>query len=187
MNVQTKARPQTLRALPERLHHYAFIIKDQEASRHFFEDILGIPLVATWCERARNAVLGRELDYCHTFYGLSDGGALAFFQYADDDAYEQLKALRPAVGQHIALKVSKSTYDEIKRRLVQHDVAHRETDHGYCQSIYVMSPDQLRVEFTVDPPNVADIHALRRADCHAELARCLKGDHRINNTDRPHK
>ena len=98
MNVQTKARPQTLRALPERLHHYAFIIKDQEASRHFFEDILGIPLVATWCERARNAVLGRELDYCHTFYGLSDGGALAFFQYADDDAYEQLKALRPAVG-----------------------------------------------------------------------------------------
>jgi len=29
------------------------------------------------------ADLGRDVDFCHTFFGLADGGALAFFQFAD--------------------------------------------------------------------------------------------------------
>ena len=33
--------------LPQRLHHHAYCVKDQEANRHFVEDILGIPLTAT--------------------------------------------------------------------------------------------------------------------------------------------
>ncbi len=36
-----------LAELPARLHHYAFVVRDQEANRHFFEDIIGLPLVAT--------------------------------------------------------------------------------------------------------------------------------------------
>jgi len=36
--------------LPSRLHHTAYVSKDLEATRHFYEDILGFPLVATWCE-----------------------------------------------------------------------------------------------------------------------------------------
>ena len=75
MNVhqpQTKAK--TLDRLPERLHHFGFVVKDQEVNRQFFEDVLGIPLVATWCERAHNVVVGREINYCHTFYALADGG-----------------------------------------------------------------------------------------------------------------
>jgi hypothetical protein len=49
-----------------------------------------------------------------------------------------------------------------------------------------MSPDGLRVEFTVDPDNVDQINATRRADAHAELARWLAGDHAANNLDRAH-
>ena len=49
-----------------------------------------------------------------------------------------------------------------------------------------MSPDGLRVEFTVDPANVDEINALRRADAHAELQRWLAGDHAPNNLDRAH-
>ena len=41
--------------LPERLHHHAYVVKDQEANRRFFEDVLGIPLVATWCEKSWRA------------------------------------------------------------------------------------------------------------------------------------
>ena len=37
---------------PRRLHHAAWVTRDQEATRHFYEDILGLPLVATWAERA---------------------------------------------------------------------------------------------------------------------------------------
>ena len=174
--------------LPLRLHHFAFVVRDQEANRKFFEDILGMPLVATWCERAFNAALGREIAYCHTFFGLADGGALAFFQFADDSVYEQTKAADAPLGgfRHIALKVGRKTFDEIDRRVTAAGVSRRVTDHGYCLSMYVTSPDGLRVEFTVDPDDVEKINALRRADAHSELARWLGGDHEINNLHRPH-
>src|ERR1700754_2316424 len=104
MNVhaQPKAQSNTLKQLPARLHHYAFTVKDQEANRKFWEDVIGIPLVATWCERAFNSAVNREIEYCHTFYELADGGALAFFQYADEDVYQALRVQRPEQGQHFA-------------------------------------------------------------------------------------
>ena len=64
---------------PRRLHHAAWVTRDQEATRHFHEDIIGLPPAAAWAERAPPT--GRE--HCHTFYAPGDGGALAFFQYAD--------------------------------------------------------------------------------------------------------
>ena len=41
-------RARLLSHLPERLHHHAYVVKDHEANRRFLEDLLGIPLVATW-------------------------------------------------------------------------------------------------------------------------------------------
>ncbi len=172
-----------LAQLPLRLHHYAYVTKDQEANRKFFEDTLGIPLVATWCERTYNAELGREIEYCHTFYSLGDGGALAFFQFAEPGLYEKCKTPHPELGRfdHIALKVSRQTYDELDRRVKAAGIPCRQTDHGYCLSMYLMSPDELKVEFTVDPSDVEQINADRRADAHSELARWLGGDRRPNN------
>jgi catechol 2,3-dioxygenase-like lactoylglutathione lyase family enzyme len=184
MNVHAQAQTSTLKQLPARLHHYAFTVKDQETNRKFFEDVIGIPLTATWCERAYNGSIGREIEYCHTFYALADGGALAFFQYADDDVYEALRALRPEQGQHFAMMVSAATYDEIAKRIKAAGLPFRETDHGYCKSIYTASPDGLKVEFTIDHPDVEKINAMRLKDCHSELKRWLAGDHRPNNEDR---
>jgi len=174
--------------LPQRLHHYAFVIRDHEANRHFFEDVLGLPLVATWCERVFNPEVQREVAYCHTFFGLADGSALAFFQFADDEMYARSKAVYPQIGrfQHIALKVDRKTFDDIDRRLDAAGIPRRQTDHGYCLSLYTTSPDGLRVEFTVDPENVEEINAIRRADAHAELTRWLAGDHAVNNLVRAH-
>src|SRR6266576_1774027 len=75
-----RATAASLPNLPLRLHHHAYVVKDHEANRRFIEDLLGIPLVATWCEKNYRADLGREVEFCHTFFGLKDGGALAFFQ-----------------------------------------------------------------------------------------------------------
>jgi hypothetical protein len=61
---------------------------------------------------------------------------------------------------------------------------YRETDHGYCHSIYMASPDGLKVEFTVDPPNADEIAAYKKKDAHSELKRWLAGDRRPNNEDR---
>ncbi len=173
---------------PLRLHHYAYVVRDQEVNRQFFEDLLGLPLVATWCERAHIADFGREVDYCHTFFELADGGALAFFQFADPDIYAKVRNVDAEVGRfrHIALKVDAATYDGIESRLAAADIDRRHTDHGYCRSMYVMSPDGLRVEFTLDPDNADEIAAMRKADAHSELQRWLGGDHRTNNGDRPH-
>jgi len=182
---KTAPTPATLLGeLPLRLHHNAYVVKDHEANRRFLEDLLGIPLVATWCEKTYRADLGREVEFCHTFFGLKDGGALAFFQFADEEMYQLTQAKAPPkVGSHyhIALKASDETYAELKARLTAAGEKFRETDHGYCESIYTTSPDGMILEFTCDPPDVAEIDALRRADAHSELQRWLGGDRRVNN------
>ena len=180
--------PNLLSKLPSRLHHHAYVVKDQEANRVFFEDLLGIPLVATWCESHQSPWVGREVAMCHTFYGLGDGGALAFFSFADEEVYAKTQAEKPAVIRnfdHIAFKVDDTAYEELVGRLKTAGEPVRETDHGYCRSMYCTSPDGLIVEFTVDPPGVEEIDAIRRSDAHAELKRWMAGDHRPNNDLRP--
>ncbi|HEY5899043.1 MAG TPA: hypothetical protein VIV54_15850, partial [Burkholderiales bacterium] len=86
---------------------------------------------------------------------------------------------------HSAFKATKETQDEIRERLKKAGIAFREIDHGYCKSLYLTSPDGVRMEFTVDAPDVAKINAMRRADAHKELKRWLAGDRRTNNDDRP--
>jgi glyoxylase I family protein len=172
---------------PLRLHHHAYAVRDQEANRHFIEDVLGIPLVATWCERVFLPDVGHEVDFCHTFFEVKDGGALAFFQYADEEAWKNRAAPPQELGsQHVAFKVTQGTFDELMQRATAAGVAVRKTDHGYCVSMYLKSPDGLRLEFTVDAPNAERIAAMRRKDAHSELARWLAGDRRVNNDERPH-
>ena len=184
----TQAAAPLLKEPPTRLHHYAFTVRDQEANRRFMEDVLGLPLVATWCERTFRPEVGREVSYCHTFYEIGDGGALAFFQWDDEEVYLKNRAVsqESGGGPHLALKVSRPTQDEIEARLEAAGIAYRKTDHGYCLSLYVHTPDRLRLEFAVDAPEMDVIAAMRRADSHQELKRWLAGDHRTNNDDRPH-
>ena len=109
---------------------------------------------------------------------------LAFFQYDDEEAYERLRQ-NPGSGSHIALKIEQDGYDGVRARLKDARIAFTEMDHGYCHSLYCSSPDGLTVEFTVDPPDAAEIAAARRADCHAELKRWMAGDRQSNNGIRP--
>src|SRR5690349_14439607 len=131
---QTQGEIQLLAEPPLRLHHHAYAVKDQEVNRHFIEDILGIPLVATWCERTFRPEVGREVDYCHTFFELGDGGALAFFQFADEEVWEKNRAILRENGgtAHVAFKVTQGTFDELMRRANTAAVPLREVDHGYC-------------------------------------------------------
>ena len=184
----TTHKPALLAQLPLRLHHHAYVVRDQEANRHFFEDILGIPLVATWCERTR--VQERDVAMCHTFFGLGDGGALAFFAFADPEVYQLLHGREAAEGRAISItspsRSNRHLWRDHRRGSQPPASTYRENDHGYCKSVYATSPDGLIVEFTVDPPGVEQIDAMRRADAHSELARWIGGDHHTNNTIRPH-
>jgi catechol 2,3-dioxygenase-like lactoylglutathione lyase family enzyme len=155
------------------LHHAAWVTRDQEATRVFYEDVIGVPLVATWAERAPTT--GRE--YCHTFYEMSDGSALAFFQWDDQDV-NPIELVSPG---HVAFECDGETQQAIKSRLEAAGYETRLTDHGYCVSLYVHDPNNLRLEFTVDHAKVEEILAERRRDAHETLARWLAGDHTPNN------
>lgn len=176
-----------MNSVPSRLHHTAYVSKDLEATRHFYEDILGLPLVATWCEQEE--LFGKERTYCHCFFGLKDGSALAFFQFAyDDDQTEFGPDLAPSPFRHIALNVDKDTQDELERRIAAAGFQPPQTyvlEHGYCRSVYVVDPDGMIVEFTRDAEHADQINAIRAKDAHSELKRWLAGDHTPNNDVRP--
>jgi glyoxylase I family protein len=70
-------------ARPTRLHHTAYVSKDLEKTRAFYEDVIGLPLVATWSES--DELFGAVRTYCHCFFELEDGSALAFFQFANPE------------------------------------------------------------------------------------------------------
>ncbi len=170
-------------SLPNRLHHTAYVSIDLEATRHFYEDILGFPLVATWCEQEE--LFGKERTYCHCFFGMSDGSALAFFSFAHaDDQAEFGPELPSSPFRHIALNVDAAAQAEIERRIAAAGIEPPATyvlEHGYCRSVYVVDPDGMIVEFTHDAPGSDQINAARLKDAHAELKRWLAGDHRPNN------
>jgi glyoxylase I family protein len=172
--------------LAQRLHHTAYLTKDHAATRAFYEDILGFPLVAAWSEA--DELFGALRVYMHTFYGLADGSALAFFQFAnqsDQDLFDP--ELTPSPFRHIALKVDAEGQAEMERRLTAANWKPEGTyvlEHGYCRSLYTEDPNGMLLEFTVDVPDAAEINADRRADAHATLERWLAGDHTSNNTYR---
>jgi catechol 2,3-dioxygenase-like lactoylglutathione lyase family enzyme len=169
---------------PSRLHHHAFVVADQERTRVFYEDVVGLPLVATWCEV--DDVGGGA--YCHTFYELADGSCLAFFQFADAGVQAANTTPSRSVFDHVALAVTTEVQAGVRARADAGGVGHLTIDHGYCTSLYVTDPDGLIVELTADAPEAVAAEAIdaRRASARAELARWLAGDHTDNNPFRSH-
>lgn len=187
-NPQVAKKP--LATLPQRMHHHAFIVKDQEVNRKFFEDLLGIPLTSTWCEEVFNRELNEKLVLCHTYYSFADGSAMTFFQFANPGAYDRFRPpMLPNMRyDHLAVKVAADTYAEITQRLKAADYPFVETNHGYCFSLYVKSPDDMAIEFARDEPNIAEMFAEREnADPHRELRDWLTGNKSSNNRWREHK
>ena len=166
-----------------RLHHNAHVTTDMEATRRFYEEIIGFPLVATWCEKTD--LFGKERIYMHCFFDIGDGECLAFFQFANEDDQREFGPELPLSGfRHLAMKVDQKTQDGIVARL--RGAGYQEPDmyllnHGYCYSLYVYDPAKLLIEFTVDHENADQINEEQRNKAHRELSRWLAGDHTPNN------
>ncbi len=85
-----------------KLHHNAYVTRDMKAIRQFYEEVIGFPLVATWCEKAE--LFGKERTYMHCFFEIGHGECLAFFQFADEeDAKEFGPELAPSAFRHLAI------------------------------------------------------------------------------------
>jgi catechol 2,3-dioxygenase-like lactoylglutathione lyase family enzyme len=173
---------------PTRLHHTAYVSKDLEKTRAFYEDLIGLPLVATW--RESDELFGEVRTYCHCFFELEDGSALAFFQFAHERDQALFGPELPASPFiHIALNVDASTQAAVAARLAAAGYREPQTyvlEHGYCRSLYVQDPNGMIVELTCDAPEAlgAKVVQARREAAHRTLAEWLAGNHTSNNTYR---
>ena len=80
-----------LAALPapapvHQLHHYAYRAKDAEETRHFYEDILGLPLYHI-IQSDYVPSTGEYCPYTHFFFRLQDGSFIAFFDLGDNERW----------------------------------------------------------------------------------------------------
>lgn len=166
-----------------RLHHNAHVTNNMPAVRRFYEEIIGYPLVATWCEKAD--LFGRERTYMHCFFDIGNGESLAFFQFAEEQDHAEFgPELEKSAFRHLAMKVDQETQDGILERLKAAGISEPQMyilNHGYCYSLYVYDPADLLIEFTVDHEDVEAINAAQAANAHSELERWLAGDHTPNN------
>ena len=166
-----------------RLHHTAYVTKDQAATRAFYEDILGFPLLATWAEA--DELFGAERVYCHTFFGLADGSALAFFQFADESDQQLFDPdLTPSPFRHIAMKVTQRVrppWPSASKRPAGSPRAPTCSSTGTA----ARSTPRIRTGCCSSSPSTCprptSVNKLRRADAHETLERWLAGDHTGNN------
>ena len=155
------------------LHHFAWRCRDAEETRHFYEDILGLPLVHII--RAENVPsTGEYCPYVHLFFQLTGGSCIAFFDLGDNTIAEP-SPNTPAWVNHIAFRVgSLAELEEAKRRL---EAAGIEviglTDHHFVRSIYFFDPNGIRLELTFEV-GPEEYLAEKRASAHAELAAWVK-------------
>lgn len=155
------------------LHHFAWRCRDAEETRHFYEDLLGLPL-AHVIKADHVPSTGEYCPYVHVFFEMRDGSYIAFFDLGDDVAALP-SPNTPAWVNHIALKMnSVQEVTDAKKRLEDAGVeVIGVTDHGFIQSIYFFDPNGFRLELTTETLPRAQIDGFK-SGAHDELAAWTK-------------
>ncbi|WP_353236238.1 VOC family protein [Diaphorobacter ruginosibacter] len=151
------------------LHHFAWRCRDAEETRHFYEDLLGLPLVHLI--RAETVPsTGEHCPYVHLFFQMDDGSCIAFFDLGDNTRAEP-SPNTPAWVNHLALRVrSQADLLLAKKRLEDAGVqVLGVTDHHFVESIYFFDPNGIRLELTVQTASDEYMRAAR-AKAHESCA-----------------
>lgn len=126
------------------LHHNAYRCRDSEATRKFYEDFLGLPLMHAF--EIQQTKTGRESKLLHSFYQMEDGSFLAFFEEPDEPFdFKQQRDF----DLHIALEVE---HDQLQKMMEKGKQAGVETrgisDHDFVHSVYFRDPNGYVIELT---------------------------------------
>ncbi|MBI5275514.1 MAG: VOC family protein [Burkholderiales bacterium] len=151
------------------LHHYAYRARDAEETRHFYEDILGLPLYHI-IQSDYVPSTGEYCPYTHFFFRLQDGSFIAFFDLGDDEAAEP-SPNTPKWVNHISFRVdSLQALQDMRARLEAHGVeVIGITDHHIFDSIYFFDPNGVRLELTAQRATEEQMHA-ESTTAHERLA-----------------
>jgi catechol 2,3-dioxygenase-like lactoylglutathione lyase family enzyme len=134
---------------PAMLSHAAFVTHDTAATADFFTHLLGMELV--------NAVLddsipstGEPVPYFHSFFRMSDGSTIAFFEAPELPRREAPPHPAYDTFEHFAMQVeSKEKVDAWHAWLTRNGVeVLGPVDHKIIYSIYFREPGGLRLEIT---------------------------------------
>ncbi len=130
------------------LHHYAYRARDAEETRHFYEDILGLPLYHV-IQSDHVPSTGEYCPYTHFFFRLQDGSFIAFFDLGDDESALPSPNTPPWVN-HISFRVDAvADLEAMKARLQFNGIeVLGVTDHHAFKSIYFFDPNGVRLELT---------------------------------------
>jgi glyoxylase I family protein len=159
------------------LHHHAVRTGDMAATRAFYEDVLGLPLITTTTEEFRLAP-DETTPFLQCCFELGDGSALAFVEFLPEAVGPADKLPRDGIDHHIALSVS--NFADIARLKTKFDAlgfANCGIDHGYHYSLYVRDPNLMLIEFVVSAPNELALVEAAAGQAHARLAEWLSGNH----------
>ena len=163
-------------AIPAKmLHHNAYRCIDAEETRYFYEDMLGMPLVAALYEPL-NAITGEPDPYVHLYFELADGSTLAFFDYPGFYSRENAKfESHDPYFAHIALEVEgKDIIQKYKKIYEKEGVEHFILDHQYCYSLYCYDPNGMVLEFTTNVPISEQFFADAADTAHDDLKRWME-------------
>ena len=136
-------------------HHVAFACRDPEATRHFYEDLLGFALTHTELEGDDKARMK------HLFFDVGDGSSMAFF-YLEGPGFPSAYPTDISTGMGLPVWVNhvafKADADRKQQVLVTLSDAGIEplmaVDHDWCQSLYYLDPNGIMVEFCEDTPGI---------------------------------
>ena len=137
------------------VHHVAYATRDTAATVHFYEGLLGFPLVHTEME-------GTSLGFMrHLFFDTGGGVCIAFFELhgmgeRKDFATDVSDANGlPVWVNHIAFAATSERQEQVRATMDRAGVEPlMEVDHGWCHSLYYLDPNGIMIELCRDTPGI---------------------------------
>jgi len=155
------------------VHHITLVGADRETSIDFWEGVLGMPFVFEQ-PNLDNAAES------HLYFDPGDGRLITVFTNDERDVDPERTPTDPGCVHHLALAVSKATFDQAVERLDERGIHHSGVkDRGFMDSIYFEDPLGLLIElasYRFEPP-----HGHTHADVllEAHIIRSERGDYNI--------
>jgi catechol 2,3-dioxygenase-like lactoylglutathione lyase family enzyme len=155
------------------VHHITICGADRQTSIDFWEGLLGMPFVF------EQPNLDNEGE-SHLYFDPGDGRLITIFTDESRTPDPRRTPTDPGCVHHIAISLSKATFDQAVERLEARGIRHSGVkDRGFMDSIYFDDPLGLTIElaaYRFEPP-----HGFTHAEVllEAHRLRVARGDHHI--------
>jgi len=155
------------------VHHITLVGADRQTSIDFWQGVLGMPFVF------EQPNLDNEAE-SHLYFDPGDGRLITIFTNEERKPVHDRTPTDPGCVHHLALAVSKATWDQAVERLDERGIKHSgPKDRGFMDSIYFTDPLGFLIElaaYRFEPPAGAT-HADVLLEAHK--LRVERGDYNI--------